>query len=106
MSATEPLERLLERLRREGRTHYVVSGATKAELLDSFAAELGFPDYFGRNLDALADCLRDVRLRTPATIVWVGAQDFHEHDCPAFHAIETILASYLPDDVEVVECPR
>lgn len=29
-------------------------------LHDAFAANLGFPDYYGRNLDALADCLYDV----------------------------------------------
>jgi hypothetical protein len=33
---------------------------TTPELLDRFAAALDFPDYFGRNLDALNDCLRDV----------------------------------------------
>lgn len=30
------------------------------ELIDRFAVELRFPEYFGHNLDALNDCLRDV----------------------------------------------
>ncbi len=30
------------------------------DLLDDFADRLAFPDYFGRNLDALNDCLSDV----------------------------------------------
>ena len=32
----------------------------KEEALDRIAAELGFPEYFGRNLDALYDCLCDL----------------------------------------------
>ena len=32
----------------------------KAEFYDAVAAALGFPDWFGHNLDALADCLRDL----------------------------------------------
>jgi hypothetical protein len=34
--------------------------ATTLDALDALAAALGFPDYFGRNLNALADCLGDV----------------------------------------------
>ena len=37
----------------------VPAGATKAESIDLFAEVLDFPDWFGRNLDALADCLHD-----------------------------------------------
>jgi hypothetical protein len=33
---------------------------TTLQLLDRFAAALHFPRYFGRNLNALNDCLRDV----------------------------------------------
>jgi hypothetical protein len=36
------------------------SWTSAAEMLDDVAAGLGFPDYFGRNLDALNDCMRDV----------------------------------------------
>ena len=32
----------------------------KASLLDAFAAGFSFPDWFGRNWDALADCLGDL----------------------------------------------
>lgn len=37
---------------------------TKEELLDHIAGALGFPAYFGRNLDALFDCLCDLDQRT------------------------------------------
>ncbi|WP_211357244.1 barstar family protein [Nocardioides rubriscoriae] len=34
--------------------------ATAPELHDALAAALGFPDWYGRNLDALHDCLGDL----------------------------------------------
>jgi RNAse (barnase) inhibitor barstar len=40
------------------------------ELHGALADALGFPDWYGRNLDALADCLRDV---DPATVLLVDA---------------------------------
>jgi RNAse (barnase) inhibitor barstar len=33
---------------------------TRAAFFDQVARALGFPSYFGRNWDALVDCLRDV----------------------------------------------
>lgn len=41
-------------------THLDASGWDESALHDSFATALGFPDYYGRNLNALADCLYDV----------------------------------------------
>ena len=35
--------------------------ASMAELHDTLARELRFPDWYGRNLDALYDCLGEVR---------------------------------------------
>jgi RNAse (barnase) inhibitor barstar len=34
--------------------------ASDADMYDDVALGLNFPDYFGRNLDALNDCMRDV----------------------------------------------
>lgn len=39
--------------------------ASKADLLRALAAELHFPAYFGRNWDALADCLGDLAWLPP-----------------------------------------
>lgn len=39
------------------------------------AAKLGFPDYFGRNLDALWDCLRAIKEPTAMIIPWSGFAD-------------------------------
>ena len=38
----------------------------KETLLDAFSAALGFPDWFGRNWDALEDCLADLSWRPGA----------------------------------------
>ena len=43
-----------------GEVSVVPAGETKAESIDLFAEVLDFPDWFGRNLDALADCLHDL----------------------------------------------
>jgi len=45
--------------------YYVVefnaaSWASASDMYDDVALGLNFPDYFGRNLDALNDCMRDV----------------------------------------------
>jgi hypothetical protein len=36
------------------------SWASDADMYDAIASRLNFPDYFGRNLAALNDCMRDV----------------------------------------------
>lgn len=38
----------------------VASGLDKSGLHDAFAAGFAFPDHYGRNMNALADCLYDV----------------------------------------------
>ena len=41
------------------------------QFLDAVAAALDFPDYFGRNWDALDDCLFDVD--EPTVVEWTDA---------------------------------
>ncbi|MGH3350949.1 MAG: barstar family protein [Nocardioides sp.] len=41
---------------------------TKDEVLGAIGTALGFPSHFGRNLDALWDCLRDVS--APTVLLW------------------------------------
>ena len=56
---------------------------------DAFAAALDFPDYYGRNLDALNDCMRDVDGfeyganpdATGLVLVFTGYDTFARH-CP------------------------
>ncbi|MEX0174374.1 barstar family protein [Streptomyces sp. LMG1-1-1.1] len=52
-----------------------LTGVTdKADLMDRCATALALPDWFGRNWDALADCLTD--LTEPVTLVVTGWQGF------------------------------
>ncbi|WP_433289369.1 barstar family protein [Micromonospora sp. CA-244673] len=60
---TSILDRTKEWLRGHGYqvTHLDASGwATEEAMHRDMAAALCFPDYYGRNLDALNDCMRDV----------------------------------------------
>ena len=46
------------------------SPRTKAEALEGLGRALAVPRWYGRNLDALADCLGD--LARPTALVWRG----------------------------------
>jgi len=53
----------------------------KQAFLRSCARALHFPDYFGQNWDAFADCLGEfARGRAPVLVVWTGASDLGEPD--------------------------
>lgn len=66
-----------------GLTPYVVAEqSSKAGFLDAVATALSFPDWFGRNLDALADSVGDLSWLPPGplALVWerpaaLGAAD-------------------------------
>lgn len=62
LSASESDE-LAKRLVERGVDARTIDGSgitTKEELLDCLAQTFGFPEYFGRNWDALTDCLSDL----------------------------------------------
>ncbi|WP_018155221.1 barstar family protein [Demetria terragena] len=50
----------------------------KTELMDRLTVALDLPTWFGRNWDALADCLREVRGEPGVEFVWRGEQDLPE----------------------------
>lgn len=52
--------------------------------MDVVSAALSFPDYFGRNWDALDECLGDVD--EPATVEWSDAARFAEADPVGYEA--------------------
>ncbi|MGU3470470.1 barstar family protein [Paenibacillus sp. D51F] len=48
--------------------------ATIEAFHDALSRELHFPDYYGRNLDALYDCLTDYA-GSPLAIHWISIED-------------------------------
>jgi RNAse (barnase) inhibitor barstar len=67
---------------------------SKGELLDAVARSLRFPDYFGRNWDALDECLRDLEW-LPASgyvILLTDADRFWQNDPGAFIVFLSVVA--------------
>lgn len=82
-------------------------GATdERAFLSACARDLGFPDHFGHNWDALADCLSDfVAQRRPVLVVWTGASGLPAAD---LHMAMQIMVERFTDgaDLLVVDSTR
>lgn len=67
---------------------------TKAELLASLGETLGFPDYYGENFDALADCLNDIGSGVDGVLLlWDGWATLARADEQAFSVALSVLGS-------------
>lgn len=64
--------------------------ATKEDTLEALGVALGFGEHYGRNLDALADCLRDLEGRT--VVLWCDWAGLAENDPTAMTAILRVFA--------------
>lgn len=77
-------------------TSHVVDGpGSKAKFMTAIATALSFPDWFGRNLDALADSVGDLSW-LPAgehLLIWRDPQRLQGGDMYTYHHIEEILTS-------------
>lgn len=74
----------------------------KGSALDGIAAAMSFPDYFGRNLDALRDCLVDLSW-LPAgahVLVWRHADVLRGDDPAAYERIVTVLDQAVAENPE------
>lgn len=73
--------------------HLVGPVGSKAEALDAIGAALGFPGWYGRNLDALYDCLTDLSWQPGGehVLVWAGHQRLADADPAGYHAILAVL---------------
>lgn len=63
----------------------------KRGVLAAFKDAFGFPDWFGHNLDALVDSLRDVSFEPGTLLVWDGAERLAEADPAQYREILSIL---------------
>lgn len=68
----------------------------KAETLIAIGEALDFPPHYGRNLDALADCLSD--LRGGHTLLWDGWSPYARADARSFGIVVEILTQRAHDD--------
>lgn len=87
---------LAEQARARGAHPHVLAGSPtdKASTLDAIATALSFPDWFGRNLDALYDCLTDLSW-LPAgehVLIWVGSDALKDAEPRAYLAIRSVLS--------------
>jgi hypothetical protein len=80
-----------------------VDGWTGADTKPAFLAAVGealdFPDHYGQNFDALADCLHDIgRGRDGVVLLWDGWATLARADTKAFSIALSVLGSRVNDD--------
>lgn len=90
----------------EGREVQVIPARpTKAEALEAFSETLNFPEWFGMNLDALADCLdtfaRESEGQGEWELVWDGVAALRRDDPRTLAGIEGILDELQQDHPHV-----
>ena len=73
----------------------------KDDFYDAVAAALSFPDWFGRNLDALHDCLGDLSWLPPGehVLVWSAPSVFRDADPVGYRAVADVLTDTIKPGV-------
>ncbi|MGH3972915.1 MAG: barstar family protein [Pseudonocardiaceae bacterium] len=66
---------------------------SKTDALDAIGAALSFPDWYGRNLDALYDCLMDLSWLPDGehVLVWAGHRQLEAADPDDYRAVLGVL---------------
>jgi RNAse (barnase) inhibitor barstar len=84
----------LEQARRRGAHVSLVGPVTsKEQALDAIGNALSFPPWYGRNLDALYDCLIDLSWQPAGeqVLIWTGHRHLAEADPDAYRAVLEVL---------------
>lgn len=71
---------------------------TKAEFLAEVGRALDFPDWYGQNFDALADCLTDVDGGDGTVLLWDGWGALARDDPQAFSVALSVLGTRVNAD--------
>ena len=81
------------------RYHFIAVTGDREALLDALAGALVFPEWFGHNWDALADCLGDLSwLEAPGYLLVVeDARQFHGQSPATWNIAAEILAQACAD---------
>lgn len=84
---------LAEAQERGASAHLVGPVTSKADALDAIGAALNFPAWYGRNLDALYDCLVDLSWQPDGeqVLVWTGHRDLEAADPEGYRVVLAVL---------------
>jgi RNAse (barnase) inhibitor barstar len=80
--------------RARGATVHLVGPVTsKIDALDAIGAALNFPSWYGRNLDALYDCLVDLSWQPAGehVLIWTGYRELQAADPDGYRAVVAVL---------------
>ena len=106
--SSDVLRRSVDALRREmaetGWIALTLRGAAvhdRASLFDEFVATAGFPDWFGANWDALADCLSDLSWLPPGptVIFWDRSDVLARADPPVWRTAGQVIDAAIASRV-------
>ncbi|MBK1786469.1 barstar family protein [Prauserella cavernicola] len=91
------VQAVTDQARSRGAFTHVLDGsahADKAGTIDAIAVALSFPDYFGRNLDALYDCLTDLGWLPSGehVLIWVASDVLKQADPRSYLAVHSVLS--------------
>ncbi|MDO5682638.1 MAG: barstar family protein [Propionibacteriaceae bacterium] len=67
----------------------------RAGVLTGIGQALGFPDFYGQNLDALWDCLTD--LTGPTVLIWEDWQDFAVYHAEDWARLRQVLGDRVTE---------
>jgi RNAse (barnase) inhibitor barstar len=84
---------LAEARERGALAHLVGPVTSKLGALDAIGAALNFPNWYGRNLDALYDCLVDLSWQPHGehVLVWAGHRQLEATDPQGYRAVLAVL---------------
>lgn len=91
---TDAAGALAEARGRGALVHLVGPVTSKVRALEAIGAALSFPDWYGRNLDALYDCLVDLSWQPDGehVLVWSGHRQLEAADPESYRAVLAVLA--------------